>query len=510
MIIERDPPISYEELNETQMQMLKQCDIPGLLSLETAEVDGQSSLRYLLSGNRMLSEVLRSNHWSMNDMMGALCRLGEVLEECRLYLLDADRIRLQDEYIFVGQDWFDLRFTYIPIDMPTLHRIDDLERLIIRWMLKVKEPDGRVIQQVLRLVATKGFLPITLSRYARQYLADAHDTGSAASVARQMPPLSVMPKVESHQRPGIAKASSTPAKTLKAWDIFQPPTGEPHTDSEMWGDEVGLKHHQLAGLPTTVNREEEVMPITRWRMILFCAGIILLSVGWRFLYLNEQSEQRLLFCLCLSLVITAGILFLWKAVPRWSRSSPESIRGVNAQGKDSESNKREGQDRTEDSFWSSEPRFPQHISHSHSIEPLNGELPSLDIQADKPNFVPETTWLAIPNDRTTYLQQEKSPVTESHYLLRENKGSPHERILLQGQSFIIGRSSDVAAHVDPSVGISRAHAELIKVSEQWKVKDLGSRNGSKLNDQPMAPYELYPLHTGDNLTLGSSQYHFQK
>jgi hypothetical protein len=510
MIIERNPPITCEELNETQMQMLKQCDIPGLLSLDTAEVDGQLTLRYLLSGNRMLSEMLRSTYWSMNDMMGALCRLGEVLEECRLYLLDADRIRLQDEYIFVGQDWFDLKFTYIPIDMPTLHKIDDLERLIIRWMLKVKEPDGQVIQHVLRLVATKGFLPISLSRYAREYLANALDTGNAASVNTQMPPLSVMPKDDSHSR-GVAKASPILAKPLKAWDIFQPPTGDPHTDSEMWGDEGGLKDHQLAGLSATTARDEEVMPITRWRMILFCTGLILLSAGWRFLYLTEQSEQRLLFCLCLSLVITAGILFLWKGFPRWSRISSESIRNVNTtQSKGFEDKKSEVQEMAEYSSWSSEPRFPQHLSHSNPKKTLYGERSSLDVQADKPIPVSETTWLAIPNDRTTFLQQEQIPLTESHYLLWENKGAPSERIPLQGHSFIIGRASDAATHVDPSVGISRAHAELVKVSKKWKVKDLGSRNGSKLNDQPMAPYELYPLHTGDNLTLGSSQYHFQK
>jgi hypothetical protein len=48
----------------------------------------------------------------------------------------------------------------------------------------------------------------------------------------------------------------------------------------------------------------------------------------------------------------------------------------------------------------------------------------------------------------------------------------------------------------------------VRISEQWKVKDLGSRNGSLLNDMPMAPYELYILHEGDRLTLADSQYRF--
>lgn len=75
---------------------------------------------------------------------------------------------------------------------------------------------------------------------------------------------------------------------------------------------------------------------------------------------------------------------------------------------------------------------------------------------------------------------------------------------------MIGRSAEAAQHIDETMGISRAHVELVKVSEQWKVKDLGSRNGSRLNDKPMAPYELYSLQIGDCLTLANSQYRFQQ
>lgn len=80
MIVERDPPLTREDLNDTQIHMLKQCDIPGLLTLETEECDGFVSLRYCFSGTRMLTETMRTSTWSMTDMMGALCRLAEVLE----------------------------------------------------------------------------------------------------------------------------------------------------------------------------------------------------------------------------------------------------------------------------------------------------------------------------------------------------------------------------------------------------------------------------------------------
>jgi hypothetical protein len=509
MIIERDPPISRNELNETQMQMLKQCDIPGLLPQETEENDGQLSLRYLLSGKRMLSEALRSTDWSMYDMMGALCRLGEVLEECRLHLLDADRIRLYDEYIFVGQDWHDLRFTYIPIDMPTLHRADDLERLIIRWMLKVKEPDGQVMQYVLRLVTTQGFMPISLSRYARKYLAESLDVGGQVSTRSQISSISGMP-MKASQKDDQDEPKHTARKRARTWDIFQPPSGDPHTVSELWGDESELReelHPEV--LPQAIEPAEgEIMPLSRWRIILCCIGFLILSLGWRFLYLNDRTEQKLLYCLCLSLVVTSGIVFLWKAVPDWSRRSSNTGRHSGSRISSGGGKQVEEQKLVDDQPWVVEPRFPRQILQSTS-RPSDGHIFSPHHEnKDKQLHSPETTWLAEPNDQTTFLNPIQSPPRMSCYLVWESKEPSGERIPLQGNSLIIGRSSEASSHVDLTVGISRAHAEFIKVSEEWKVKDLGSRNGSRLNELPMAAYELYSLQTGDCLTLGSSQYRF--
>lgn len=511
MIIERDPPIIRAEMNETQMQMLKQCDIPGLLPLETEENDGHISLRYLLSGSRMLSETLRTMNWSMYDMMGALCRLGEVLEECRLYLLDADRIRLYDEYIFVGKDWHDLSFTYVPIDMPTLHRVDDLERLIIRWMLKVKEPDGHVFQHVLRLVSTKGFIPISLSRYARQYLAGSLEVGASAQDYPKI--TSISKNAMSYQKDEYADSNPAPSKPLRSWDIFRPPTGDPHSVSELWGDDLYLQEAPIHSEILKLDKPNpgRLMSLSRWRTLLLCTGILIVLAGWRFLYLDEPSEQKLMLCICITLVVGAGMVYLWKWLPdgvlHKFRARREKIQMKREPG----NNQMKGGERhveAPNERWTVEPRFPNYLSQtsSSSQEIISSSPPSSTLGHHVLN--PETTWFATPGDQTTSLDHSQAHRGTTHYLVWENKESDHQRILLDGNSLVIGRSSEASQHVDPTVGMSRAHAELVRIAEEWRVKDLGSRNGSKLNDQPMAPYELYLLQTGDCLTLGHSQYRF--
>lgn len=509
MIIERDPPLTGKELNGVQLQMLKQCDIPGLLPMETVEYDGQISLRYALSGTRMMSEVMRTANWSMADMMGALCRLAEVLEECRYYLLDADRIRLLDEYIFVGEDWQDLKLTYLPIDMPTLHRADDLERLIIRWMMKVKEPDGRTLQNVLRLVATDGFIPIVLSRYARQYLA------GTAGTSHVMPSRSEVPSVTSSHpisKKPLPPSTLTATKTSRSWDFLQPVSGDLHPVSEMWGDDLSPK---LSNIPSNEVRalepgpEYEFMDRSRWRIVVACVSLFLVAVIWRFLYLNEPSNQKLIVCLCVTLFIGAGALVLWNGLPVWLNKSRKTSSHYPTEREIDESFKSIRNDHDDiEERQGGMARFPSF--YEQTISDHREYLPEINSQelSGVNSHHAETSWLSSPNDQTAYLDPQQVLKNEAYCLVWRTKDNGYG-IPLHGNSLVIGRSAEAAQHVDETTGISRAHIELVRVAEQWKVKDLGSRNGSRLNDKPMAPYELYALQTGDCLTLANSQYQFQ-
>lgn len=513
MIVERNPPLSRDELNETQLQMLKQCDIPGLLPLETEQCDGQLSLRYALTGSRMLSEAMRASNWSMADMMGALCRLAEVLEECRLYLLDADRIRLHDEFIFVGNDWQDLRFTYIPIDMPTMQRADDLERLVTRWMIKVKEPDGTVMQQVLRLVATTGFIPIMLSRYARQYLAGSLHLNNVVLRNSPTPSISAVPILNS---PRIRQAESIPIpeKASFSWNILQPPSGDPHPLSDMWDDDSDLKtSHGTEDASSSFGKEHDgdSMDSIRLRIIAACAALLITAGAWKLIYLSEPDEQKLLFSICITLTAGAGVAYLWNGLPKWgARRKHVQDQGDGLDKRELKAIAEDDADK-ENGRWSVQPRFPNHFSRQDNhMPPVITSSHSHSQESDLVGKFPvETTWLTAPRDQTTLLDQKKTSLAEDYYLVWESKGTD-SRIPLQGSSLVIGRSTEASQHVDESMGISRAHVEFTRVSEQWKVKDLGSRNGSKINDKPMAPYELYSLQSGDCIWLGKSQYRFHQ
>ncbi|MNN92243.1 FHA domain protein [compost metagenome] len=71
---------------------------------------------------------------------------------------------------------------------------------------------------------------------------------------------------------------------------------------------------------------------------------------------------------------------------------------------------------------------------------------------------------------------------------------------------MIGRSEDIVQYVETATGVSRAHLELMITRDGCTIKDLGSRNGTKLSGEEIAPYKEYSLAVGDTFTIAEQAY----
>ena len=72
-------------------------------------------------------------------------------------------------------------------------------------------------------------------------------------------------------------------------------------------------------------------------------------------------------------------------------------------------------------------------------------------------------------------------------------------ITLAGQQFVIGRGEDCNLR-SSSDAVSRRHCQINLKGSAVSVQDLGSRNGTFVNDQPILGEQA--LKTGDQLTIG--------
>lgn len=77
-------------------------------------------------------------------------------------------------------------------------------------------------------------------------------------------------------------------------------------------------------------------------------------------------------------------------------------------------------------------------------------------------------------------------------------------------SFVLGRKAgttegmlvDLAPFRGYSLGLSRRHVIIRRTDDGYEVMDLGSVNGTWLNEERLAPHKSYPLPSGSHLRLG--------
>ena len=79
------------------------------------------------------------------------------------------------------------------------------------------------------------------------------------------------------------------------------------------------------------------------------------------------------------------------------------------------------------------------------------------------------------------------------------------RTVLSGSRVVLGRSRDCDVVVDDA-NVSRHHAELRHDGRDWRVVDLGSTNGIKVNRRQV---EQAKLRHGDRITLGVTDLDFE-
>ncbi len=112
------------------------------------------------------------------------------------------------------------------------------------------------------------------------------------------------------------------------------------------------------------------------------------------------------------------------------------------------------------------------------------------------------------NDKAPRDAAEKvSAVAGDRASLRITRGPQQGQVFaLLKEEMYIGRSTpnsnwEVALQ-DPTV--SRPHAFLVKEGPQWKIYDLGSINGTAVNNQPVAGGKAKTLRDGDRIIFGGT------
>jgi hypothetical protein len=105
-----------------------------------------------------------------------------------------------------------------------------------------------------------------------------------------------------------------------------------------------------------------------------------------------------------------------------------------------------------------------------------------------------------------HIDEWKKIAEQPHLLvLTCEQNDMRQSVSAQGGSLIVGRYSKLRLHASDS-DVSQFHArfEWDQKARKWKVRDLNSSNGSKLNGKKMRADQRMALKTGDTVVLANS------
>jgi phage tail-like protein len=86
---------------------------------------------------------------------------------------------------------------------------------------------------------------------------------------------------------------------------------------------------------------------------------------------------------------------------------------------------------------------------------------------------------------------------------------PEKEYVIDRPMVLIGRDSTRADLALAHAWVSRAHARIYCDREPYRIEDLGSSNGTQLNDLPLKPNEPRSLKAGDVIAIGPFRLTFQ-
>jgi hypothetical protein len=263
--------------------------------------------------------------------------------------------------------------------------------------------------------------------------------------------------------------------------------------------------------PAAEKREQHKQPAhprgthgSRKKTLIWPFAVLVCAVIW-FTYTKYPSEGYFYLCLGLTLLNLNGVYVfhkLWKESPQsWTNvelaMAPLTVAtDMLLAGADSENNggsvkrhERLPEGDVRDAAWNA-----KELTHADFYYQELGDA---------------TQILSAANE-TVLLSQDDQPFVHSasRPMLIRRQGDGFQTIPVAGERFIVGRDAEIAHVVDETPGVSRQHFEIVRTGGKYGIRDLGSSNGTLLNDALLVPYKLYPLKGDDRIVIVGQEYRF--
>lgn len=470
--------IYSDDLVKAQVNMLKSNEIDRLLSIKVEEIDFLVKFFYNISAKRILSHFIRSQKLSIDELYSIFYNISLTLQASQEYMLEEHSYIIHKDFIFVGTDIHDIYMVYLPLktvnEKPFIQ--NELKELLIYLVGHVDSLTGDGLQKLLTYLNDSSF---TINGFIEKL--EHLQTSSHTNPYKPLHVRTIEPTIESE-----IEELKSPQEQMKHDEssskeqIIEKQTSTTSTEKE-----------------TVITSEKEKPKKEPNKIVVGAISILGIALIWK-LFESYPSEGMLFISIGASIAVIA-IAYYFIAV----HGKVSFIKKKTKQKKPRKENKRKLDTPHRGMTPKQIDKTPQ-VTHSPQIT-----------KADSVGRINEEEYYRSLQNQTTLLSQSDATVLldeeeafDTPHLEVDRKGRI-EKIYIDQDRFTIGRNPTGVEYVENTIGVSRVHLEIIREIDQYMVRDLGSKNGSKLNGKIMVSYKNYLLQHGDTLQLGKVQYVFK-
>ncbi len=475
------------DLNEVQLKMIQSNSIPHLLSLSVENIDLKTKLFYDLNSKSKLTSYFQKKNATMNDYYQMFLSIISTLESCSSYMLDQEKFILKQDFIYIGKNPGDIYIAYLPVkklDKET-NVTEDMKKLLTDVAGEIEGLQGNEFKSILNYIKNDGFSVSGLKKLLLELISLRSNVNHFSQVS------------------GFSNDAGINENGAQS----SPNTQQPSNNNGTKG--TTSQNEQSTVTQTQFKTKKKLPKLTsREKVYIFSGTLLALALIWK-LYDSVTTQAMLGVSSGLSIIIVVAVVTYIK----WWRPGVQPIETeVPVQVKEQKGNSKQAQPETQ------QPQSKQYSQQAAVSfqQQAHSQQPAYASQQLAAATAMDTTLLTNPSDDTVLLEDEANlstttaPSNVTAILSKTSPDGQEETIELNRNNFLIGRNADAVSYAEEATGVSRLHAEIIQIdSTSYGIKDLGSKNGSKLNGNTMVPYKVYALQEDDEIMLGKATYIFK-
>lgn len=457
----------YED--DYRVHMLMENHIRGLLPCSIKSVNCQSRFFYDITSRQSMEQIFGNASMDAADIRTLLHGLYRALNEVKKYLLDMDRIVLEPQMIYMDVETREPLFCYLPgFQKDIMQSFRELGAYLLEHLDRSDEQAVLLGYGVYRKAREENY-PL------ERILKEAENTPTESENRPKEPEISYQQRDAGPRREYPWEDMSFRDTVRERPKQDHEEFGEPHAEMKKQSGRADKKTDKKGRAKQKKPPAKTTSSNRTFLIAGFCfAAALTVAAAW---FWGLSTTQ------------IGGIIFLLAGLLAY---------GCSLEGKKKKTEKTEN----EQPYDKEQPRFQEPLYYEEA--PYAGEPYGREPYTREPY-----AGQAEPANRlgdTGVLYEDKGDYEPYLVLVSQN---PHERnsIVLEKDSYIVGKLAAQSDIVVSHPSVSRIHAKIERRGREYYLCDLNSTNGTFLNGRRLAVNEHVMIHPSDEIAFARAGYH---